>query len=88
MESSAAAQARTACWRSSRDRLVRMLRYMLDEREFLSPFGVRSVSRVHEAHPFTLRYNSVEHRVAYTPASRQRRSSAATRTGAGRSGCR
>jgi mannosylglycerate hydrolase MGH1-like protein len=51
----------------SRDRLVRMLRYMLDEREFLSPFGVRSVSRVHEAHPFTLRYNSVEHRVAYTP---------------------
>jgi hypothetical protein len=51
----------------SRERLTRMLRYMLDENEFLSPFGIRSVSRVHEREPFTLRYDGCEHRVAYTP---------------------
>ena len=51
----------------SRDRLVRVLRYMLDENEFLSPFGVRSVSRVHQAHPFLFHLNSDEHRVDYSP---------------------
>jgi hypothetical protein len=51
----------------SRDRLQRVLRYMLDEREFLSPYGIRSVSRVHESHPFILRFNGDEHRLEYTP---------------------
>jgi hypothetical protein len=51
----------------SRERLQRMLRYMLDEREFLSPFGIRSVSRIHESHPFILRFNGDEHRLEYTP---------------------
>jgi Glycosyl hydrolase family 63 C-terminal domain len=51
----------------SRERLQRVLRYMLDEEEFLSPFGIRSVSRVHESHPFTLRFNGDEHRLDYTP---------------------
>ena len=51
----------------SRERLHRMLRYMLDEQEFLSPFGIRSVSRIHESHPFTLRFNSDEHRLDYIP---------------------
>ena len=51
----------------SRDRLQRVLRYMLDEQEFLSPFGIRSVSRIHESHPFTLRFNGDEHRLDYTP---------------------
>jgi hypothetical protein len=55
----------------SRERLVRMLRYMLDEQEFLSPFGIRSVSRVHEAHPFILRFNGDEHRLDYTPGEAQ-----------------
>src|SRR5262249_44981129 len=36
----------------SRDRLVRVLRYVLDEAEFLSPHGVRSLSRVHRDHPY------------------------------------
>jgi Mannosylglycerate hydrolase MGH1-like glycoside hydrolase domain len=35
-----------------RERLERLLRYMLDEKEFLSPYGIRSVSRVHQDHPF------------------------------------
>ncbi len=36
----------------SRERLVRLLRYVLDENEFLSPYGVRSLSKVHAARPF------------------------------------
>jgi hypothetical protein len=51
----------------SRDRLRRVLRYMLDENEFLSPFGIRSVSRIHESHAFILRFNDDEHRLEYTP---------------------
>jgi hypothetical protein len=51
----------------SRERLQRVLRYMLDEREFLSPFGIRSVSRIHESRPFILRFNGDEHRLDYTP---------------------
>jgi hypothetical protein len=51
----------------SRDRLERTLRYMLDETEFLSPFGLRSVSRIHAEHPYVFRVNGDEHRVDYTP---------------------
>ena len=53
---------------TSRERLLRVLRYVLDENEFLSPFGIRSLSRVHERHPFVLRIDGTEHRVDYTPA--------------------
>ena len=38
----------------SGDRLRRVLRYMLDETEFLSPYGVRALSRVHQDHPYVL----------------------------------
>jgi hypothetical protein len=51
----------------SRDQLVRMLRYMLDENEFLSPYGIRSVSRYHKDHPFILKWDSQDLRVDYTP---------------------
>jgi hypothetical protein len=51
----------------SRDQLVRMLRYMLDENEFLSPHGIRSVSRFHQDHPYVLKWNSEDLRVDYTP---------------------
>jgi hypothetical protein len=37
-----------------RERLVRLLGYVLDENEFLSPYGIRSLSRVHAAHPYQL----------------------------------
>ena len=40
---------------------------MLDENEFLSPFGIRSVSKIHEQHPFVVDIDGVEHRVDYTP---------------------
>ncbi len=52
----------------SRDRLVRVLRYMLDENEFLSPYGLRSVSRVHADHPYVFRVSGEEYRVGYVPA--------------------
>ena len=52
----------------SRERLERVLRYLLDEGEFLSPFGVRSLSRVHREHPYTFRVNGAEYRVDYEPS--------------------
>ena len=51
-----------------RDQLRRVLEVMLDEREFLSPYGIRAVSAVHRDRPFTLRVNGSEYRVPYEPA--------------------
>lgn len=52
---------------ASRERLVQVLRYVLDEAEFLSPFGIRSLSAVHREQPFVLHAGGREHRVDYTP---------------------
>ena len=52
----------------SRERLLRILCYMLDEREFLSPHGIRSLSRFHLEHPYVLNIQGNEHRVDYEPA--------------------
>jgi hypothetical protein len=41
---------------------------MLDEKEFLSPHGIRSLSRVHEGHPYVFRSGQQEYRVSYLPA--------------------
>jgi hypothetical protein len=51
----------------TKERLVQMLRYMLDENEFLSPYGIRSLSKVHEAHPYSFWHGGCEFRVAYAP---------------------
>jgi hypothetical protein len=51
----------------SRERLERMLRYILSEDEFLSPYGVRSLSRVHLQHPFVFSAGGKEHCVDYVP---------------------
>ncbi|HRJ90108.1 MAG TPA: hypothetical protein PLN05_02760 [Pyrinomonadaceae bacterium] len=50
-----------------RERLESVLSVMLDETEFLSPFGVRAVSRFHKANPYILNVNGEEHRVDYEP---------------------
>jgi hypothetical protein len=50
----------------SRDRLTRVLRYVLDEAEFLAPYGVRALSRFHLEHPFVLKVDGHEHCVRYT----------------------
>jgi hypothetical protein len=52
----------------SRERLERVLSYMLDEREFLSPFGLRSLSRVHRERPYVFGVGGEQHRVDYVPA--------------------
>src|SRR5215467_9264318 len=51
----------------TRDRLRRALRYMLDENEFLSSHGIRSVSRVHSEKPYVFRAGNEEFRVDYVP---------------------
>jgi hypothetical protein len=51
----------------SRDRLLRILRTVLDEDEFLSPYGIRSVSKRHAAQPFVMNIGGSEHCVSYEP---------------------
>jgi hypothetical protein len=41
---------------------------MLDEKEFLSPYGVRALSRYHEEHPYIVQVDGQEYRVKYVPA--------------------
>ncbi len=48
--------------------LRRVLSTMLDEREFLSPYGIRSISRYHEQHPYVFRVGDHEYGVSYLPA--------------------
>ena len=50
------------------ERLRRILSRMLDENEFLSPYGIRALSRYHAAHPYVVNVNSQEYRVNYLPA--------------------
>jgi hypothetical protein len=50
------------------DRLRRILSVMLDEREFLSPYGIRALSRAHLENPYTLAFDGEVHSVAYEPA--------------------
>ena len=52
----------------NRHRLKRVLGYMLDESEFLSPFGIRAISRYHLDHPYKLPVNGTDYRVDYEPA--------------------
>ena len=51
----------------SQDRLQSVLRYMLNPEEFLSPFGIRSLSKVHERLPVALEINGAMHRINYEP---------------------
>ncbi|OPX98389.1 MAG: Mannosyl oligosaccharide glucosidase [Syntrophorhabdus sp. PtaB.Bin006] len=50
------------------ERLRRILAKMLDENEFLGPYGIRSLSKFHETHPFVFRVQGQEYRVDYLPA--------------------
>ena len=51
-----------------RDRLLRVLRYMLDENEFLSPYGIRSLSKFHLDHPYAIEIGGQRYSVNYEPA--------------------
>ena len=50
------------------ERLRRILKKMLDENEFLGPYGIRSLSKFHEQHPYVFNVGGQEYRVDYLPA--------------------
>ena len=50
------------------DRLRRILTRMLDDNEFLSPYGIRSLSRYHAEHPYVFQVGKQAYRVQYLPA--------------------
>jgi hypothetical protein len=51
----------------SKERLIRVLHYVLDENEFLSPHGIRSVSRAYMNNPYALNLNGRDYRIDYEP---------------------
>ncbi len=52
----------------NQEQLRRVLKVMLEEREFLSPYGIRAVSRIHRDQPYVLAANGMQYRVEYEPA--------------------
>jgi Mannosylglycerate hydrolase MGH1-like glycoside hydrolase domain len=50
------------------DRLRSVLKVMLDEGEFLSPYGIRAISAIHREHPYRLDVNGAQYQVQYEPA--------------------
>ncbi|RFU29360.1 hypothetical protein B7463_g6953, partial [Scytalidium lignicola] len=51
----------------SKDRLEKILKRMLDEDEFFSPHGIRSLSKYHDKHPVSMDVNGQEFKVSYVP---------------------
>ena len=51
----------------SKERLVKILKRMLDVTEFLSDHGIRSLSKYHQDHPYSMHVNYQEFKVAYVP---------------------
>jgi hypothetical protein len=52
----------------NKEKLERVLAYMLDENEFLGPYGIRALSRYHLDHPFVFHVGHQEYKVQYLPA--------------------
>ena len=52
----------------SREQLPSVMKYMLDENEFLSAYGIQALSRYHAGNPYVVQVNGMQHRVDYEPA--------------------
>jgi hypothetical protein len=52
----------------NREQLCSVARYLLDESEFFSPYGIRAISRFHKGSPYVMKVNGHDHRVDYEPA--------------------
>ena len=52
----------------NKQKIEKILAYLLDENEFLSPFGIRSLSRYHLEHPFVFNLSGQEYKVQYLPS--------------------
>jgi len=52
----------------NKEKIDKVLRYLLDENEFFGPYGIRSLSRYHLEHPFTFYLQGHEYKVQYLPA--------------------
>jgi len=52
----------------NKEKIERVLSYMLDENEFFGPYGIRSLSKYHLDHPFTFHVGHQEYKVQYLPA--------------------
>jgi hypothetical protein len=57
----------------TRNKLERTISHLLNENEFLGPYGIRSVSHYHLEHPFVFQFDGREHRVRYLPAESDNR---------------
>lgn len=57
----------------TKEKLQRILRYMLDEKEFLSPYGLRSLSRIHKDQPYMLQLDGSSYEIRYAPAESDNR---------------
>ncbi|MGA7090193.1 MAG: hypothetical protein WBX12_05880, partial [Candidatus Acidiferrales bacterium] len=53
---------------ANREKLEKIYRYLLDEKEFLSPYGIRALSKYHADHPFNIRMDGSVYSVDYEPA--------------------